>query len=66
MTDPLIGSFDVGLDLVLDGIERLTELFPERDSRPEHRGSSQPANQRPAQSLATEKPAQPPPAKRRR
>ena len=33
-----VRGFDVGLTLVLDGIERFTELSPERQSMPDDRG----------------------------
>ena len=39
---PLAASFDIGLNLVLDGIERFTELFPERGGLPDDRDTSNP------------------------
>lgn len=39
---PLLASFDVGLNLVLGGIGRFTELFPERKDLPDDRDRSKP------------------------
>jgi transposase len=48
---PLVAFFDVGLNLVLDGIERFTELFPEREGLDGRDRSNSPPR-RPAQSPA--------------